>query len=61
MKEKRWVGKDIEKATEIALNGDESNGNRYYYLFSKSGFTNELMDQSNELNIVLVDLDSIYN
>lgn len=35
--------------------------NRYYYLFSKVGFTNKLMEEAEKLNVVLVDLDSIYN
>ena len=34
--------------------------NRYYYLFSKSGFTKELMDQADGLNLVLIDLNTIY-
>ena len=34
--------------------------NKYYFLFSKSGFTKELVEQAEELSVVLIDLDIIY-
>ena len=34
--------------------------NKYYYIFSKSGFTNELIEKSKDMNIVLVSLENIY-
>lgn len=34
--------------------------NKYYFLFSKSGFTTELKEKAKELNIELVDLERIY-
>ncbi|MCG8500230.1 MAG: DUF234 domain-containing protein [Firmicutes bacterium] len=34
--------------------------NKYYFLFSKSGFTTELKEKAKELNVELVDLERIY-
>lgn len=35
--------------------------NKYYYIFSKSGFTKELIDKAYELKLMLVDLETIYD
>ena len=48
---------DLMTASEIIKEPE----NRYYYLFSKSGFTDDVKMQAKENGAVLVELDDLFS